>query len=111
MTLEILACGKDSTINMIEVGAQQASEDDIAAGFVKAVEEHDKILEWQKKIIAEIGKEKSSAEKPVLPAAMLELFENEFKTKLSAAVFCGLPSKDAIHAVQDEWMKRVKALK
>lgn len=110
MTLEILACGKDSTINMIEVGASQASEDDIAAGFVKAVEEHDKIIEWQKKIIAEIGKEKRSAEKPALPAAMLELFENEFKTKLSEAVFCGAPSKDAIHTVQDEWMEAIGEL-
>jgi polyribonucleotide nucleotidyltransferase len=110
MTLEILACGMGGTINMIEVGASQASEDDIAAGFVKAVEEHDKIIDWQKKIIAEIGKTKRTAEKPELPAAMLELFENEFKTKLSAAVFCGLPSKDAIHAVQDEWMKAVEGL-
>jgi len=109
MVLEILACGKDSTINMIEVGAQQASEDDIAAGFVRAVAEHDAILAWQKKIIAEIGTAKREAAKPELPAALVELFESEFKQKLSAAVFCGLPSKDAIHAVQDEWMIGVKS--
>ncbi len=108
--LEILACGKDSTINMIEVGAKQASEDDIATGFVRAVAEHDKILEWQKKIIAEIGKQKRTADKPELPAALVELFESEFKEKLSAAVFCGVPNKDAIHAVQDEWMARIKEL-
>lgn len=108
MALDVLACGKDSTINMIEVGAQEASEDDIAAAFAKAVGEHDKILEWQKKIIAELGKEKIVAEKPEIPSALTELFESEFKQKLSAAVFCGVPSKDAIHAVQDEWKEKLK---
>ncbi|MBY0472943.1 polyribonucleotide nucleotidyltransferase [Patescibacteria group bacterium] len=108
--LDILACGKDGTINMIEVGAKEVSEDDIAAGFARAVSEHDKILEWQKKIIAEIGKQKRDAEKPEIPAALSELFEKEFKQKLSEAVFCGLPSKDAIHEVQDAWMAKIKEL-
>src|SRR6266404_6559329 len=36
-TMDILACGKDSTINMIEVGSKQVDEETIAAGFVKAV--------------------------------------------------------------------------
>ncbi len=58
---DILACGKDSTINMIEVAAQEVSEDDVAAGLVRAVTEHDKILEFQHKIIAEIGKQKRDA--------------------------------------------------
>ncbi|MEI6863988.1 MAG: polyribonucleotide nucleotidyltransferase [Candidatus Adlerbacteria bacterium] len=105
--LDILACGKDGTINMIEVAAKQASEDDVAAGFVRATAEHDKILEWQKKIIAEVGKVKREAPKPEVPAALTELFETEFKQKLSDAVFCGVPSKDAIHEVQHEWMKRL----
>jgi len=108
--LDILACGKGGTINMIEVGAQQVTEDDIAAGFVRASAEHDKIVEWQNKIVAEIGKQKRDAAKPEIPAALSELFETEFKQKLSEAVFCGVPSKDAIHEVQDAWMAKVKLL-
>jgi polyribonucleotide nucleotidyltransferase len=108
MVLDVLACGKDSTINMIEVGAHETSEDDVAAAFVKAVGEHDKILEWQKKIIAEIGKPKREAAKPEIPAVLTELFETEFKQKLSAAVFCGKPNKDAIHEVQDAWKEKLK---
>jgi polyribonucleotide nucleotidyltransferase len=107
-TLDVLACGKDSTINMIEVGAKEASEDDVAASFVKAVSEHDKILEWQKKIIAEIGKEKRVAEKPELPAALTDLYQSEFAPRMTAAVFCGKPSKDAIHELTDEWMAKLK---
>ncbi len=106
--LDILACGKDGTINMIEVGAQEVSEDDVAAGFAKATAEHDRIVAWQKSIVAEIGKQKRDAAKPEIPALLSELFENEFKQKLSAAVFCGAPSKDAIHAVQDEWKEKLK---
>lgn len=107
---DLLACGKDSTINMIELGAREVSEDDTAAAFTKAVGEHDKILDWQKKIVAEIGKEKRLAEKPEIPAALQALFDSEFKQKVTAAVFCGVPSKDAIHAMQDEWKLRVQEI-
>src|SRR3990167_3636108 len=34
---DIFACGKDGTINMIEVGANEASESEIAEGFALAV--------------------------------------------------------------------------
>ncbi|MDB5225666.1 MAG: polyribonucleotide nucleotidyltransferase, polyribonucleotide nucleotidyltransferase [Candidatus Adlerbacteria bacterium] len=106
-SLDLLACGKDGTINMIEVGSKQITEDVIAAGFGKAVEEHNKILDWQKKIIQEIGKPKKDAAKPELPAALTDLYAAEFASRMSAAVFCGAPSKDAIHALEDEYMKRV----
>ncbi|MEK7612735.1 MAG: polyribonucleotide nucleotidyltransferase [Patescibacteria group bacterium] len=108
-TLDILACGKDSTINMIEVGASEASEEEIAAGFARAVEEHDKILAWQKQIVAQIGKEKRDAGNLEIPAALSALYDNEFKAKINGAVFCGIAGKDAIHALQDEWKARVEA--
>jgi len=108
--LDILACGKDGMINMIEVGAKEAGEDEIAAGFLRAAEEHNKILDWQKNIIAEVGKPKVDASKPELPASLTALYASEFASRMGAAVFCGVPSKDAIHALEDEWMVAVKAL-
>jgi polyribonucleotide nucleotidyltransferase len=108
-SLDILACGKDSTINMIEVAAQEASEAAVAAGFARAVEEHDKILAWQKQIIAELGKPKTNAEKPEVPAALVTLFDTQFRSKVHSAVFCGEAGKDAIHHVQDEWKAAVEA--
>ncbi|HVZ75998.1 MAG TPA: polyribonucleotide nucleotidyltransferase [Candidatus Paceibacterota bacterium] len=107
-TLDILACGKDSTINMIEVAADEASEDEVAAGFARAVEEHNKIIAWQQAIIAEIGKEKTNAAKPEIPAALQELFDTEFAQKVRDAVFCGVAGKDAIHHAQDEWKTKLK---
>jgi polyribonucleotide nucleotidyltransferase len=109
--LDILACGKDSTINMIEVAALEASEDEVAEGFKRAVDEHNKILTWQQEIITETGKEKPSAEKPATPEALVKLYEEEFAEKLTAAVFCGKPNKDAIHEVQDEWLKTFDSVK
>lgn len=106
-TLDLLACGKDNTINMIEVGSSEVSEKEVADAFVLATLEHEKIIAFQKKIVAEIGREKRSAEKPALPQAMLDLFQSEFAQRMEAAVFCGEPGKDAIHALQDEWLARV----
>ena len=108
MNLDILACGKDGTINMIEVGAKIVGEDEIAAGFARAAQEHNKILDWQKQIIKEIGKEKKPAVMPELPAALTDLYANDFAARMGAAVFCGAPSKDAIHALEDEWMQKIK---
>ncbi len=104
--LEVLACGKDSTINMIEVGAKEASEETVASAFGLAVEEHNKILAWQQQIVKEIGKQKHNAAKPEIPAALQNLFDTDFKNKLTPTVFCGYANKDSIHALQDEWQKR-----
>jgi len=109
-TLDILACGKDSTINMIEVGAQETSEAEIAEGFTLAVQTHDKILAWQKSIIKEMGTQKRDAQKPEVPATMSALFEKEIAPKIATAVFCGVAGKDAIHALQDEWEEKVAAI-
>jgi len=106
--LDILACGKDGTINMIEVAAKESSESDVAEGFKLASKEHDKILDWQKKIVSEIGKEKRALPKPEIPSVLSQLFETEFASKLSAAVFSGEAGKDAIHSVQKEWMEKIK---
>jgi polyribonucleotide nucleotidyltransferase len=108
-TLDVLACGKDSTINMIEVGAKQVDEDTVAAAFAKAVVEHDKIIAWQKQMVSEIGKEKRSAQKPEIPAALQDLYDREFASKIKSVVFCGKASKDSIHEMQDAWKEALKA--
>ena len=106
--LDILSCGKDGTINMIEVGASETDEGVIAEGFAKSVEEHNKILAWQKQIISEMGKPKRDAQKPEVPAAMQSLFETEFASKITPTVFCGVAGKDEIHHLTDAWMARIK---
>jgi polyribonucleotide nucleotidyltransferase len=111
LVLDVLVCGKDGTINMVEVAAHEAPERDIADAFALAIEEHNKILEWQKKIIAELGEEKTSVEEPEVPAQLRAFFEAEFKSTVKGAVFSGTAGKAAIHDLQKEWKERVEALR
>ncbi|MCC7500731.1 polyribonucleotide nucleotidyltransferase [Candidatus Nomurabacteria bacterium] len=106
--MDVLACGKDGTINMVEVEAQQADEETVASAFGLAIEEHNKILAWQNEIIKEMGRTKREVAAPELPEALRALYENEFKTKVTEAVFCGKPGKDAIHALIDAWKARIE---
>jgi polyribonucleotide nucleotidyltransferase len=57
-TLDLTICGKDGLVNMIEVGAQEVTEDVLAKAFAFASQEIEKIQTWQKMIVAERGVEK-----------------------------------------------------
>ncbi|HEY4487330.1 MAG TPA: polyribonucleotide nucleotidyltransferase, partial [Candidatus Paceibacterota bacterium] len=50
-TMDLLACGKDGLINMIEVGAKEVGEDVLEAGLAKASEEIEKMQAWQQMIV------------------------------------------------------------
>lgn len=106
--LDMLVCGRNDTINMIETASEEASEEVVLEALNLAVEEHKKILEFQEKIVAEIGKEKKEIATPDTPQELVAFFEREFTQKLHSAVFCGIAGKDAIQTVQDEWVKTVK---
>ncbi len=107
LALDLLACGKDSTINMIEVAAREAQEDEIAAGFARSVEEHNALIVWQESIIKEIGKAKREVTEPEVPAELVALYDTEFAAKMTDVVFCGKPSKKNIYASKKEFMTRV----
>lgn len=111
---ELLVCGKDGNINMIEAELTELPEARVAEAFAKAVEEIEKLQSWQKTIIAERGKTKVSIPKPTLAPELLTLFTESIAPKLDAAIFPALPAgrsgagKDGIHALEDEWMALVK---
>jgi len=56
--MDLLACGKDGLINMMEVGASETTEETLEKALGKAGEEIEKMNAWQKAIVAELGKEK-----------------------------------------------------
>ena len=107
MAFDVLACGRDNTINMIEVGAKEAGESEVASAFTQAVEVHSMIQAWQESIVKEIGKTKRPNPEVVLPPEMTALFASEFESKLTDAVICGVPGKHHIHELQKEWQKSV----
>ena len=104
--LDLLACGKDDHINMIEIAASEADESLIEAGLEKAKEIHRELQAFQEKIISEIGKEKQTVETKEIPDDIKTLFEKEIAPKMIDAVFGG----DGAYALKDEWMKKVSEM-
>lgn len=105
--LDLLVCGKDGNINMIESEAKEVPEDIVGQAFELAVAEIEKIQTWQASIIKELAQPKRELAKKELPAGMNDLFTSEMSGKLEAAIFSG-PGKDGIHALEDEWLALFK---
>lgn len=111
--LDLLICGKDGKINMIESEAKQIPEDKIVEAFNLAVTEIDKIQAWQKMIIAEIGKTKLEIKNKEKPEGMEDLFDEVIQPKLKEAVF-GTPEtpipagKSSINNLKDIWITTYK---
>ncbi len=102
--LDLLACGKDGLINMIEVGAKEVEESVLEAALERASQIHDKLNAWQKEIINEIGKEKEAIEKEELPKELLDFYEKELAPKMFEWVF----EKNETYALKDKWLKAVE---
>lgn len=108
LDFEVLACGKDSTINMIETASNEVSESDIVSVLEASIKIHQQLEEWQKKIVEAIGKPKQPAPELEIPENLKELFENSFKEKLSATIFSNTAGKSHIYELKDEFMDAVR---
>lgn len=107
-SLDLLACGKDAKINMIEVGSNEVSEEQVMKGLEKANEEIEKLQKWQEKIIKEIGKEKQVLETPEHEEETVKMFDEKITPKMEKGIMSGTPGKKSISALQDEWMDMVR---
>ncbi len=107
ISLEMVACGKDGMINMIEVGSSEVSEEVLDEGLKRASDSIETIQAWQKKIVAEIGKKKAEIALPEPTPGTKELFDAEIRPKLSKYVF-GAPGKKGIEEIASTWMSLFK---
>ncbi|MEK7091674.1 MAG: polyribonucleotide nucleotidyltransferase [Patescibacteria group bacterium] len=106
--LDLLICGQAGKISMIESEAKEISEAKLAEAFLKATEMIEQIQTWQNQIVAEQTKTKLMIEKPVVPAEIKTLFDQEIKTQLEAVVFGGADTAKAAYAVRDAWVKKTR---
>ncbi|MFA7252364.1 MAG: polyribonucleotide nucleotidyltransferase [Candidatus Paceibacterota bacterium] len=106
--IDLIACGKDGNINMIELGGDEAQESVIIEAMKKASEEIEKLNAWQKEVIAKIGVPKMKLEAPVMPEEIKNLFATEIEPKLESYVMSGLPGGSKIGEIMDIWMKLAK---
>ncbi len=109
LAFEVLACGKDGTINMIETAGEEVSETDIVDALTTAQTIHGEIEAFQKKIVADIGVAKRDVASAPMRDDMVALFNETILPKVSAAVFSGEAGKFHIYALKKEWHTVLKA--
>lgn len=108
LSFEVLACGKDGAINMIETAANEAPEANIVAVLEASVQIHQKLETFQKEIVAQIGKTKRQVQFEETPAELIAFFEEHFKEKLTATLFSGRAGKDHLHELRDEFVSHAE---
>lgn len=104
---DLIVCGKEGNINMIEASAHQSDEDELEAALTKASEEIAKLEDFQKKIVTEIGKEKRVIEREEIDPGSVELFNKNILPKMPEAIFAGA-GKAKIDALHTTWNTMVK---
>lgn len=103
--LDLIACGKDGQINMIELGGDEAQEGTIVEALKLASVEIEKINAWQKQIIAEIGQTKVLIPAPIMPETVTKLFAEEVVPKMEEYIMSGTPGGKKIGELMDLWLK------
>lgn len=101
----LIACGKDNSINMIEVAGNEVDESTINTALSDASKEIERIQAWQISIIKEIGKEKRVIDKPILTAGTKELFDKEILPILPSYIFNN-SNKEKLSEIADIWMNK-----
>lgn len=108
LDFEVLTCGKDGTINMIETASNEVTEADIAAIFETSISLHQRLELWQKEIVQKVGKEKQPEPIQEITPELSNLFETNFKVKLSETIFSNKAGKSHIYELKKIFMEAVK---
>ncbi len=101
---EVLACGKDGAINMIETAGFEVSEEEVVSALERAVTENTTIEDFQKQIIAEIGKSKRVLTLPTLGDNATALFRSQVSEKLETTLFSNRSGKTHLYELKEEWL-------
>ncbi|MBU1178991.1 polyribonucleotide nucleotidyltransferase [Patescibacteria group bacterium] len=106
--LDLVVCGKDGKINMVEGGADQVPEEIVLEAMEKVLPEINKIVDFQNKIIKEIGKQKVWPEIKENPEGLESLFEKHAKERLENALSKPSTKKEhyfILEEIKKDWMQ------
>ncbi|MFC1756774.1 polyribonucleotide nucleotidyltransferase [Patescibacteria group bacterium] len=110
--LDLVICGKNGKINMIEGIAKQVPDEIVLEAFEKALPAIKELLDFQNKIIKEIGKEKNWPTIKESPNGMEALFEKNTKANLEDALGKPAVSQEerkkhyfVLGDIKKEWME------
>ena len=104
---ELVVCGKDGNVNMIEMGGSEIGEDAVMEGLTYASGEIEKLQKFQKEVIAKRGKIKRVIELEEVGEDIRALFATKIAPKLQETIFfeAGRAREYALH---EEWIGYVK---
>jgi len=108
--LELLACGRDGKINMIETAAAEQAETEIVTLLNQAVNSHEHLQKFQENIIAELGKPKRQIPAPEIPSVLSNFFATNFTDKLQTTLFSGHAGKDHIYELKKDFLAEISTL-
>src|SRR3989344_142589 len=108
---DMIVSGKGGKINMVEAGAKEIPEEEMVQALEFAEKEISKIEEFQKKIIAEIGKEKIIPKLQEEPAKISQIFEATFRARLEEALYIKEKKvrNSSLSQIKEEWSEAIKA--
>lgn len=107
---DLVVCGANGKINMVEAGAKEISEDVAVNIFKKAVEEITKLEEFQKNIIKEIGKPKRVLEIKADNAELHDYFTKNFLAPLEQLLYpADGKGKADLDGFLKDWREKAKA--
>ncbi|MFZ2555507.1 MAG: polyribonucleotide nucleotidyltransferase [Minisyncoccia bacterium] len=106
--MDLLACGKDGLINMIEVGAREVDEATLAESLKRASQEIEKLQTWQNQIIAERAVKKVAFIPPFEDDAKLtQLFDETVLARFKASTKI---TKEILGETKSDWKAKAAAM-
>lgn len=105
--LDLVICGMNSKITMLEAEAKETPEKDIVDAMKEAQEYIDALQDFQKEIINKKGSKKEILDVPPIPSEVKELFSKEIDKEMEEAVF-KRPGKQGIQELESKWADLVR---
>ncbi len=104
---ELVVCGKDGNVNMIEMGGREIPEDAVMEGLAYASVQIEKLQKFQKEIVAKRGKAKRVIVLEDVSDDIKALFTEKIAPKFEATIW-GEAGRAREYALQEEWLGYVK---
>ncbi len=108
-TTELLCCGQNGTINMIETAAREVAENELGQLLEEASAVHTALNNWQTEIIASIGATKISLPARPDETVLKDFYQSNFAGRLKETLFSGQAGKRHLHDLENEFVTAASA--
>lgn len=107
LVTELLCCGQNGTINMIETAAKEVAEGELVRLLSQASAALTELNAWQQEIIKREGVVKMPLPSEPDETALTNLYKNNFAQRLKQTLFSGQISQDQLLALESEFISAV----